>query len=71
MKKNSLVIGMLLFTAYLSAQTAKGYVFEDTNSNGIKDRKEKDFVKIQIQCKYRATKILRYPIYVSLRMSFL
>lgn len=48
MNKKSLVLGMLLVSAYLSAQSVTGYVYEDTNRNGKKERKEKGLANVAI-----------------------
>src|SRR5690606_11234178 len=48
MKKHIVTTGMLLFAAYLSAQTVKGVVYEDANGNGKKDKKEAGIANVAI-----------------------
>ncbi|WP_423820389.1 calcineurin-like phosphoesterase family protein [Salinimicrobium sp. TIG7-5_MAKvit] len=49
MKKIILAAGALVFTIGLSAQvTAKGYVFEDNNKNGKKDRRENGIPQVAV-----------------------
>lgn len=49
MKKTILAAGVILFTLGVSAQnTATGYVFEDNNLNGKKDRREKGISKVAV-----------------------
>ncbi len=48
MNKKSLVLGMLLVSAYLSAQSVTGYVYEDANRNGKKERKEKGLANVAV-----------------------
>ncbi|RYJ43360.1 calcineurin-like phosphoesterase C-terminal domain-containing protein [Flavobacterium beibuense] len=48
MKKHIFTTGMLLFAAYLSAQTVKGVVYGDANGNGKKDKKEAGISNVAI-----------------------
>lgn len=49
MNKSILIASALLFTAVLTAQsTAKGYVFEDTNHNGKKEKREKGIANVAV-----------------------
>lgn len=48
MKKNILAIGMLLFAAYLNAQTVKGYVYNDENHNNKKEGREKGIANVAV-----------------------
>ena len=48
MKKNILAIGMLLFAAYLNAQTVKGYVYNDENHNNKKEGREKGIAMLPL-----------------------
>lgn len=48
MNRKSLVVGMLLVTAYLSAQSVTGYVYEDNNRNGKKERKENGLANVSV-----------------------
>lgn len=48
MIKNSLVIGMLLTAACLSAQSVTGYVYDDANRNGKKENREKGLSNVAV-----------------------
>lgn len=48
MKKHIITTGMLLFAAYLSAQTVTGTVYNDANLNGKKERKEKGIANVAV-----------------------
>lgn len=49
MKKSVLFVGSLLFAFAVQAQsTVSGYVYEDANGNGKKDRREKGVAKVSV-----------------------
>jgi len=48
MKKNIIMAGALLLTAALSAQTVKGVVYEDSNRNGKREKKEKGLADVAV-----------------------